>query len=122
MLVYPASSRNAVGLSVISMGEPPRSPIPSSFGAGIVQVCSITGGETMPPNRDLAANSGSRYTGFMSSSAYAQCRIIGWLTGSGATEGLALPPVGWPTRALSLLCSSVSVTERILLVYRMRED
>ena len=77
MLVYPASSRNAVGLLVISTGEPPRSPMPSSFGAGMVQVCSITGGDTMPPNRDFAANSGSRYTGFMSSSAYAQCRIIG---------------------------------------------
>jgi hypothetical protein len=26
--------------------------MPSSLGAGIVQVCSITGGDTMPPNRD----------------------------------------------------------------------
>lgn len=65
----------------------------------------------MPPNRDEAANSGSRYTGFMSAIAYAQCRIIGWFTGSGATEGFPVPPVGCPTRARTLaLTDSGSVT------------
>src|ERR1700691_4410035 len=92
MLVYPASSRHQAEQLVLSPDEPPRSVISSSSEAGMLQVCSITGGDTMPPNRDFAANSGSRYTGFMSSSAYAQCRIIGWLTGSGASEGFLEPP------------------------------
>ena len=40
----------------------------------------------------------------MSASAYAQCRIIGWFTGSGATVGLPDPPVGWPMSASQLGC------------------
>ncbi len=44
----------------VSIGTPPRSAIPSILGEGMVQVCSMTGGDTMPPNRDFAANSGSR--------------------------------------------------------------
>ena len=39
----------------------------------------------------------------MSASAWAQCRIIGWFTGSGATVGLPDPPVGWPIERVELL-------------------
>ena len=67
-----------------STGEPPRSAMPVIRGVAIVQVCSISGGATISPKRERAAASGSVYTGFSSSNAAAQCRIIGWLTGSGA--------------------------------------
>ena len=69
--------------------------MPVIFGVAIVQVCSISGGATISPKRDAAAASGSMYTGFASSNAAAQCRIIGWFTGSGATFGPPAP-IGWP--------------------------
>ena len=55
------------------------------LGVCIVQVWSISGGATISPKREAAAASGSTYTGFASSNAAAQCRIIGWFTGSGDT-------------------------------------
>jgi hypothetical protein len=48
----------------------------------------------------------------MSAIAYAQCRIIGWFTGSGASEGFPVPPVGRPTRALT---SALRVSEAVTL-------
>ena len=79
----------------------------------MVQVCNISGGATMPPKRDAAANAGSMQTGFRSSSAVAQCRIIGGFTRSGATEGV---PMGLPIRArmaasaFASLCMSSDIT------------
>ena len=67
--------------------------MPWIFGRGKVHVCSIAGGATIPPKRVFAAAS-SRYTGLRSSNASTQCRIIGRLTGSGATIGR---PIGFPT-------------------------
>ena len=52
-----------------STGEPPRSAIPVMIGVAIVHVCSISGGATISPKRELAAASGSVYTGFPSSNA-----------------------------------------------------
>ena len=68
-------------------GEPPRSAIPVIRGVAIVHVCNISGGATISPKRERAAASGSVYTGFRSSNAAAQCRIIGRFTGSGASLG-----------------------------------
>src|SRR5438128_777489 len=78
-------------------------------GAGIVHVWSMTGGDTISPNRDFSANSASRYTGFMSAIAWHQCRIMGWFTGSGATVGLPDPPVGLPISAPSCSRNSALV-------------
>ena len=61
--------------------------MPVIFGVAIVQVWSISGGATISPWRDAAAASASTYTGFASSNAAAQCRIIGWFTGSGPCDG-----------------------------------
>ena len=58
MLVNPASSMNDAGLRPISIGTPPRSAMPSILGAGIVHVCSMTGGDTMPPNLRLLGELG----------------------------------------------------------------
>src|SRR5687767_8632081 len=70
--------------------------MPVMRGVAMVQVCSINGGATISPKRDRAAASGSVYTGFQSSNAAAQCRIIAWFTGSGAVDGPAVL-IGWPT-------------------------
>ena len=72
--------------------------MPVIRGVAIVHVCSISGGATISPKRDRAAASGSVYTGFQSSNAAAQCRIIGRFTGSGASLG-PVSPIGWPTSA-----------------------
>src|SRR5690242_14302229 len=75
--------------------------MPVMTGVAIVQVWSIVGGAASPPNWVAAAASGSVYTGFASSNAAAQCRIIGALTGSGATDSGAVPSaprdIGCPT-------------------------
>ncbi len=56
----PASSSSVERVrAVASTGEPPRSAMPVIFGVGMVQVCSISGGATIPPKRDAAATSGS---------------------------------------------------------------
>ena len=58
MPVNPASSMNDAGFLPISIGTPPRSAIPSILGAGIVHACSMTGGDTMPPNLRLRGELG----------------------------------------------------------------
>ena len=64
--------------------------------------------------RVRAAKAGSVYTGFASSSAAHQCRIIGWFTGSGATWGL---PIGFPIalrRSRTARCSASSISAMLL--------
>src|SRR5688572_23375495 len=66
----------------------------------MVHAWSIAGGATSSPNLLARAASSSRYTGLRSSSASTQCRIIGRLTASGASAGIA-DPSGWPTNSSS---------------------
>ena len=66
--------------------ESRRAAIPVIVGVAMVHVWSMRGGATIWPNRDRLAAWSSVYTGSWSSKAAAQCRIMGWLTGSGAMQ------------------------------------
>src|SRR5262245_31725370 len=71
----------------------------------------MVGGATMPPWTDFAAASGSVYTGFASSIASHQWRIIAWFTASRATKGA---PTSRPSNSFKRASSAVLSSTRAI--------